>query len=109
MDAYELRLKQRDEAVSKYKKLPLYEFIQAVFMECGYDLNRLDNVYIGELVQMPNVWGCLKKGETYITYFTNERAQIAYQSYDDASKFMDVFVSNSMIYNKYNGEQKKTK
>ena len=56
MDIYEIQLEKEKDAAEKYKALPLKEFLESALTESGYSLKRMDNVYIGEVVQLPSVW-----------------------------------------------------
>jgi len=47
------------------------------------------------------VWGCYKEGDKYVTYYTNEYAQMYKKVYDDPKTFMDVFITNSAFNKKF--------
>lgn len=108
MNDYEIRNQKILEASNKYCNLDLKNFIKNVFLECGYDLKRMDNVYIDELVEAPNVWGCLKKGDEFITYYTFENAILNYKVYKNPNDFIWSFLTNCNVYSKYEPEDKKS-
>ena len=94
-------IEKQMKAANKYKHLPLKEFIECSLVECGKNVDRMNNVYIDEFVELPDVWGCFKRGDEFVTYYTNERAQVFYKTFDDAAKFFVDFVFNSAYPQKY--------
>ena len=109
MDNYEEQIQKMKQVVEKYKNLPLKLFLENTLKDTNYDLKRLNNVYIDEFVEFPNVWGCLKRDNKYITYSTNERAEVISKTYDDSYLFFRVFLQNSSFNNKYDAEINRNK
>lgn len=100
IDFEQRAIKQR-LASQTYSSLPLKDFIKSVLVECGYDLGRMDNVYVDEYVTgFPNIWGCMKKDGKLITYFTNDRAEKFEKNYDDPYEFICAFLINSISRHK---------
>lgn len=97
------------QAIEKYKNLELRQFLENVLKDIGYDAKRVDNVYINELVELPNVWGCLKRDRKYITYATDYKSVVSINVYVDPYDFFSEFFIESSNYCKYEVEIGKQK
>ena len=91
----------------KYKNLELSEFIRMTLIECGFDEMIMDNVYIGEDVNFPDVFGCYKEGNKIVAYFNNSLGEKRIKVYDNYAEFMLMFVRTASMCSKYEMNSKK--
>lgn len=92
------------KTAQEYSTLELSAFIQKCLMDSGFDVQMMNNVYIEEDVNFPNVYGCYKKQDLYISYVTNEKCEKLIREHENAGDFMLGFVRtapNSTRYNEY--------
>ena len=75
-------------------------------LECGFEENIMYNVYINEIVNYPNAFGCYKTNDIITAYFINERGDRIIEEYRDFSDFMLMFVRTAPNSSKYNIENK---
>lgn len=91
----------------KYKNLELKEFIRMTLIEAGFDETILDNVYIDEDVNFPDVFGCYKEGNKIVAYFNNSLGEKRIKVYDNYAEFMLMFVRTASMCSKYEMNSKK--
>jgi len=96
-------------AVDKYKELEFEKFIENVLIDLGLNTDRMDNVYINEVVRYPDVYGFLKKDGKYISYATNDRYEFMTHTYDSPYAFMTNFLLNTKSYQKIKEKKKNPK
>ena len=94
------------EASEKYgdAKLDLKIRIKSVLEECGIDTDVVNNVYIGEDVNLPDAFGCYLSEGKIVAYFTNNKAIKITREYEDFPAFMWMFVQEapkSSLYQNY--------
>lgn len=102
MDDYEKEIEKQKRIVKKYQSLPLKDFLKKTLVESGYDPKRINNVYIDEIVTVPNAWGCYKQNGIFVTYATNYRGEALTYTYNDAYLFFRAFLKNSSFFSKNN-------
>ncbi len=103
---YEQEIEKLKQIVEKYQSLPLKDFLKKTLAESGYAPERLNNVYIDEIVSFPDVFGCFKRNGEFATYATDYKGEAIVKTYSDAYLFFRVFLQNSSFNNKYDGAQK---
>ena len=74
------------------------EFITNVFISCNIDTDRINNVYLDEVVKRPWVIGFLLEDGVYKSYTTNDRGEIFMSEYADPKSFIIGFYFNSRDY-----------
>lgn len=101
-NAFEQEIERLKQTVKKYQSLPLQDFLQKSLVESGYDAQkRLNNVYIDEIVSFPNIFGCFKRNDVFVTYATDYSGKALEKTYSDAYLFFRVFLQNSSFFSKY--------
>lgn len=95
------KLKKLGEATEKYKHLDLENSIRMTLLECGFDVEMMNHVYINELVERPNVFGCYADNKKIVAYFINERGLKIVKEYENLSDFMLMFIRTAPNSGKY--------
>ena len=105
--SYNDKIKLLIENSKKYENFPLVDFIRNTLLESGFSDSIMDNAYIDEIVNYPEIFGCYKDGDKLFTYSTNSHGEKFVKEYDDSAKFMLVFLRTASISSKYPDNSKK--
>ena len=105
--SYNDKIKLLMENAKKYENFPLADFIRNTLLESGFSADVMENVYIDEIVNYPEIFGCYKNGDKIVTYSTNSHGEKFIKEYDDSAKFMLVFLRTANISQKYPEKPKK--
>lgn len=100
------KLRSLRNVTEKYKNLDLENFIRMTLKNSGFDENMMSNVYIDEIVNCPNAFGCYKDNNDIVAYFTNDFGQSMERRYSDPAEFMVMFIRTAPLSEKYDSYKK---
>ena len=101
MDDYWSKIDKLAEEAKNHSYLDINNFISMTLSESGFYLSMMDNVYIVEIVDYPDVFGCYEKNGKLFSYVVNSYGEKSVREYDDPVNFMLAFVSTAPNVKKF--------
>ena len=100
-DSYWDKIDKLIEVADKNSYMDLKDFISTSLSASGFDVEMMNNVYINEVVNYPDVFGVYQEDNKLFSYVNNSYGEKKINEYDTPANFMVAFVLTAPNMKKY--------